>query len=115
MDFDRDTLASAIVGTGGAWLLGSALYQLRAGRPNATQIRGLVLAGLGFLMSAGAARWLQHTGPRGVAVSLLGTIFAMRGMYLLVRDRVAGQGAHPGAPPPPPRGAACPPEPPTSD
>jgi hypothetical protein len=39
MDFDRDTLASAIVGTGGAWLLGSALYQLRAGRANGAEHR----------------------------------------------------------------------------
>ena len=113
MDLDRDTLASAIVGTGGAWLLGSAFYQSRSGRLNGVQLQGLVLAGVGFLMSAGAARWLQHTGPRGIAVSLLGTIFAMRGMYLLVRERAARQGAHPGAPPP--RGAIRPPEPPTSD
>lgn len=113
MDLDRDTLASAIVGTGGAWLLGSALYQSRAGRLNAAQLQGLVLAGVGFLTSAGAARWLQHTGPRGIAVSLLGTIFAMRGMYLLVRERAARRGAYPGAPPP--RGAVRPPEPPTSD
>lgn len=89
MDFDRDTLASAVVGTGGAWLLGSALYYSRSGRFNRVQLKGLVYAGGGFLLSAAAARWLQHTGARGVAISLMGTICAMRGMYLLVRERAA--------------------------
>lgn len=89
MDFDRDTVASAIVGTGGAWLLGSAALHSRSGRWNGAQLKGLVYAGAGFLMSAAAARWLQHTGNRGIAVSLMGTLFALRGMYLLVRERAA--------------------------
>ncbi|GAB1344223.1 hypothetical protein [Gemmatimonas sp.] len=89
MDFDRDTLASAVVGTGGAWLLGSALYYSRSRRFNRVQLKGLLYAGGGFLLSAVAARWLQHTGARGVAISLMGTICAMRGMYLLVRERAA--------------------------
>ena len=55
MDLDRDTIASAIVGTGGAWLLGSAVLHSRSDRWNAMQRRGLVLAGVGFLMSAVAA------------------------------------------------------------
>ena len=87
MDLDRETVASAVVGTGGAWMLGSALFHGRSGRWNAAQVQGLAYAGLGFLMSAVAARWLQHTGPRGIALSLVGTILAMRGMYLLVRER----------------------------
>ncbi len=89
MDLDRETLASAIVGTGGAWLLGSALFQRRSGRWNAAQLRGMAFAGVGFLMSAAAARWLQHAGNRGIAVSLVGTMLAMRGMYTLVRERAA--------------------------
>ncbi|MES2524553.1 MAG: hypothetical protein V4617_17775 [Gemmatimonadota bacterium] len=89
MDFDRDTVASAIVGTGGAWLLGSAILHRRSGRWNAAQLQGLALAGAGFLLSAVAARWLQGLGARGIAVSLVGTILAMRGMYLLVRERAA--------------------------
>jgi hypothetical protein len=100
MNFDRDTLASAVVGTGGAWLLGSALLQARSGRWNGTQLKGLVYAGGGFLMSAAATRWLQHTGTRGIAISLMGTIFAMRGMYLLMRERAA-QNAAPRPPKPP--------------
>ena len=78
-----------MVGTGGAWLLGSALFKRRSGRWNAAQLRGMAYAGIGFLMSAGAARWLPHTGNRGIAVSLMGTMLAMRGMYTLVRERAA--------------------------
>jgi hypothetical protein len=89
MDLDRDTLASAVVGTGGAWLLGSAALHARSGKWNSIQLKGLVYAGVGFLTSAAAARWLQHFGNRGIAVSLVGTVFALRGMYLLVRERAA--------------------------
>jgi hypothetical protein len=89
VDLDRDTIASALLGTGGAWLLGSAVLHGRSGRWNAAQRRGLVYAGLGFLLSAIAARWLQGYGNRGIAVSLVGTVFAMRGMYILVKERAA--------------------------
>lgn len=93
MDLDRDTIASAIVGTGGAWLLGTAAFHRQSGRWNAVQLRGLLIAGAGFLMSAIAARWLQHTGNRGIAVSMMGTMLALRGMYLLVRERAAKRAA----------------------
>ncbi len=89
MDLDRDTIASAIVGTGGAWLLGTAALHGRSGRWNAVQLRGLALSGAGLLMSAVAARWLQGYGNRGIAIALMGTALAMRGMYLLVRERSA--------------------------
>lgn len=89
MNLDLETLASAVVGTGGAWLLGSALFRRWSGRWNAAQLRGMAYAGIGFLMSAGSARWLQHVGNRGIAVSLVGTLLAMRGMYTLVRERAA--------------------------
>jgi hypothetical protein len=87
VDLDRETVASAIVGTGGAWLLGSAVLRGRGGRWTTAQLHGMAYAGAGFLMSASAARWLQHMGPRGMAVSLVGTMLAMRGMYLLVKER----------------------------
>ncbi|MBP6773983.1 MAG: hypothetical protein KA154_13370 [Gemmatimonadaceae bacterium] len=93
MDLDRDTIASAIVGTGGAWLLGSAVLHSRSDRWNAMQRRGLVLAGVGFLMSAVAARWLQPQGNRGIAIALMGTVIAMRGMFILVRERAARRAA----------------------
>ncbi len=98
MDLDRDTIASAIVGTGGAWLLGSALLNGRSGHWNRAQVRGLLFAGIGFLACAVAARWLQAYGNRGVAVSLVGTMLAMRGMYILVRERAARREAERNAP-----------------
>lgn len=103
MVLDRDTIASALVASGGAWLLGSAWLHSRCGKWSSAQRRGLVYAGGGFLMSAVAARWLQHTGNRGVAISIVGTLFAMRGMYILLRERALQSAA--------PR----PPKPPTSD
>ena len=89
MDLNRETVASAIVGTGGAWLLASAILHGRSGKWNAAQRRGLVYGGVGFLLSAIAARWLQPLGNRGIAVSLVGTMLAMRGMYVLLRERAA--------------------------
>lgn len=93
MDIDRDSLAAALVGTGGAWLLGAALLQGRSGRWNGAQLRGLCFAGSGFLLSAVAAHWLRDTGRPGIALSLVGTLLAMRGMYLLIRERAAEKSA----------------------
>ena len=72
MNLDRETIASAIVGTGGAWMIGSALFNGRNGRWNAAEVQGLAYSGIGFLVTAAAARWLQHTGPRGMVLSVLG-------------------------------------------
>ena len=91
MQLDRDTIASAIVGTGGAWLLGSAVLHGRTGRRSAVHRRGLVYSGIGFLLIAVAARWLQPYGNAGIAVSLVGIMLAMRGMHLLVKDRAANR------------------------
>jgi len=87
MTVTGESVAIVLVATGGAGLLGVALFRHRAGLWNAVQRKGLVYAGGGFLMSAAAARWLQDTGTRGIAISLMGTLFAMRGMYLLLRER----------------------------
>ena len=89
MQWDRETVLAAVVGTGGAWLLGSAVFQGRGGRWNAAQRAGMAYAGLGFLASAVVARWFQHTGRIGIAVSLMGTVVAMRGMLILLRERAA--------------------------
>ena len=86
---ERDIVVASFVATGGAWLLASALLNGRSGRWNPAQVRGLYFAGMGFLASAAAARWLEGYGPRGAAVSLVGTLFAMRGMFILVRERAA--------------------------
>jgi len=93
MDIDRETIASAIVGTGGAWLLGSAVFHGRSGGWNRSQVKGLLFAGTGFLMTASAARWLQDAGNAGIAFSLVGTLFAMRGMFMLLRERAARRAA----------------------
>lgn len=87
MQLDRETLAAAVVATGGAWMLGSAIRSGKGGRWNTAQMHGLLFSGAGFLMSAAAARWLQHTGRIGIFISLVGTVLAMRGMYLLLRER----------------------------
>ncbi|MFO0093721.1 MAG: hypothetical protein ACK54K_05375, partial [Gemmatimonadaceae bacterium] len=104
MDLDRDTVASALVGTGGVWLLGTAALQAQSGKWNRTQQKGLIYSGAGFLLSAAASHFLRDMGPRGVGISLVGTLFAMRGMYLLVRERAAARTARGGA------GAPRPPE-----
>ncbi len=91
MTLDRETIASAVVATGGAWLLGSAALHRNSGRWNAAQVRGMVYAGVGFLLTAAAARWLQHTGNVGIALSLMGTMLAMRGMFSLLRERAAAR------------------------
>ena len=86
MVWNGEAIATALVGAGGAWMVGAALTH-RVGNFNAAQRRGLLLSGSGFLMSAGSARWLQTHGRVGIAISLLGTMAAMVGMYLLVRER----------------------------
>lgn len=87
MDLDRETIASAIVGTGGAWLIGSAILHGRAAGWNRAQVKGLLFAGTGFLMTAAAARWMQEWGNAGIGFSLVGTLFAMRGMFMLLKVR----------------------------
>lgn len=89
MTITRETVAAAVVGTAGMWWLGSALLRGHLERWNAVQRRGLGYAGAGFLLVAIAARWLQGYGNRGIAVSLMGTMLAMRGMLTLVRERAA--------------------------
>ncbi len=89
MNITRETVAAAVVGTAGMWWLGSALLRGHLDRWNAVQRRGLAYAGTGFLFVAIAARWLQGYGNRGIAVSLMGTLLAMRGMLTLVRERAA--------------------------
>ncbi len=89
MQLDRETLAAAFVGTGGAWMLGSTFLHRKSGRWGSNELHGLFYSGIGFLTSAGSARWLEHTGRPGMAVSLMGTVIAMRGIFLLLRERAA--------------------------
>lgn len=92
MVWNGEAIATAIVGAGGAWMVGAALTH-RGGNFTAAQRRGLLLSGGGFLMSAGSARWLQSYGRVGIACSLVGTMTAMAGMYLLVRERTERRAA----------------------
>ncbi len=88
-----ETLAAALLATAGAWLLGAVLLQGRRGRWTPAERGGLALSGMGFLVIAGAARWLQPTGGVGEGVALAGTLVAMRGMYLLLKARAARRAA----------------------
>ena len=86
MDWNGEAITTAVVGAGGAWMIGAGLTH-RGGHFNPMQRRGLLLSGAGFLTSAASARWMQGHGRVGVACSLAGTMLAMMGMYLLVKER----------------------------
>ena len=89
MDWNREAVAAAVVGAGGAWMLGSALFSAKAQPMNIGQRRALALSGAGFLITAFAARWMQNFGRVGIACSLAGTVIAMIGMYQLQKERIA--------------------------
>ena len=84
---DREVLLHTLVSGGGAMLLAYAMYVRASGRATPQQVRGLVAAGVGFLASAAASMYLREHATLGPAVSLAGTLVAMYGMLLLVRDR----------------------------
>jgi hypothetical protein len=84
---DREALLHALVSAGGAMLLAYAMYGWATDRASQQQVRGLVLAGGGFLASAAASMYLRDRAAVGAAVSLAGSFTAMYGMLLLVRDR----------------------------
>ena len=86
MDWNGEAITAAIVGAGGAWMVGASLTH-RGGNFNARERRGLLLSGTGFLICAASARWMQGQGRVGIACSLAGTMLAMTGMYLLVKER----------------------------
>ncbi len=84
---DREALLHALITGGGMMLLAYAMYVWATDRASQLQVRGLVLAGGGFLASAAASMYLRDRGAVGAAVSLGGTFAAMYGMLLLVRER----------------------------
>ena len=94
MLLNREAIAVAIVGTGGAWMVGSALFNIGTRRLNTVQRRGLLLSGVGFIACAASARWLQNFGLSGIACSMAGTLMAMSGMYRLVRERSERSSTH---------------------
>lgn len=92
MEWNGEAIATYVVGAGGAWMVGASLTH-RGGNFNATQRRGLLLSGTGFLLSAASARWMQAYGHVGIALSLVGTATAMAGMYILVKERAERRAA----------------------
>ncbi|MEO7996991.1 MAG: hypothetical protein ABI852_06075 [Gemmatimonadaceae bacterium] len=92
MEWNGESVTTFVVGAGGAWMVGASLTH-RGGNYSATQRRGLLLSGLGFLTAAASARWMQSRGNLGIALSLLGTATAMAGMYILVKDRAERRAA----------------------
>ena len=71
------------------------------------QLRGLVAAGLGFLLSTWASMALRDRGGVGIAASLCGSALVLWGARTLLRERQAQQarqGRGPGRPTPDRRG-----------
>ena len=67
-------------------MVGNALTR-RGGNFDPLQRRGLFLSGMGFLMCAASARWMQSYGRVGIASSLFGTMTAPMGMYVVMEER----------------------------
>jgi hypothetical protein len=84
---DRDGVLHLLVGGGGALLLAYAAWAHAHGRASVPQLRGLVAAGLGFLLSTYASLALRDRGPVGIAASLAGSALVLWGARALVRER----------------------------
>ena len=95
---DRDRVLHALVGGGGALLLAYAAWAHAHARATMAQLRGLVAAGVGFLLSTYASLELRDRGVVGIAASLFGSALVLWGVRALVRER---QRAGPRAPWPP--------------
>ena len=101
---DRASVLHTLVGGGGALLLAYAVWAHAHARANVAQLRGLVAAGLGFLLSTYASLALRDRGAIGIAASLCGSALVLWGARALVRERQAGRSAESpraGAPWPP--------------
>jgi hypothetical protein len=104
ISLDRDRVLHALVGGGGALILAYAAWAHAHARANVAQLRGLVAAGLGFLLSTYASLALRDRGTLGIAASLCGSALVLWGARALVRERQAERAAAP------PRGGAWPPD-----
>lgn len=93
----RDEALQLLVGAGGMLLLAYAAWAHGgppdAPRASAAQVRGLAMAGAGFLMTAGASAALRAHEALGPAVSLAGALLVLRASHLLVRERQAARHA----------------------
>ena len=85
----RDEALQLAVGLCGAVLVAYAGWAHGAHRASAPQVRGLLMAGVGLLMTAGASAALREHGPVGPAVSVAGALLVLKASLLLVRERQA--------------------------
>jgi hypothetical protein len=84
---DRDATLHLLVGGGGAALLAYAAWAHANARVTVAQLRGLVAAGVGFLLSTYASMALRDRGALGIAASLFGSALVLWGARTLVRER----------------------------
>ena len=82
-----DEALQLLVGTCGAVLVAYAAWAHTAHRASAPQVRGLLMAGVGLLMTAGASAALREHGRVGPAVSVAGALLLLKASLLLVRER----------------------------
>jgi hypothetical protein len=85
----RDEALQLVVGAGGILLVAYAAWAGGAHRASAAQLRGLRMAGVGLLMTAGASAALRPHGAIGPAVSVAGALLVLKASQLLVRERQA--------------------------
>ncbi len=85
----RDEALQLAVGGAGALLMAYAAWAGGAHRASAGQVRGMLMAGVGLLMTAGSSAALRAHGPVGPAVSLAGALLILKASLLLVRERQA--------------------------
>ncbi len=88
----RDEALQLAVGGGGALLVVYAAWAHGAHRASAAQVRGLLMAGAGLLMTAGSSAALRAHGAVGPAVSVAGALLLLKASLLLVRERQAQRG-----------------------
>ena len=89
----RDEALQAGVAACGALLVLYAGWAHAAHRATPAQVRGLVTAGCGFLVTAAASAALRAHPALGPAASLTGAMLVLRGSRFLVRERQAAREA----------------------
>lgn len=89
----RDETLQAGVAACGALLVAYAAWAHSAHRATPGQVRALLVAGVGFLLTAGASAALRAHEALGPAVSVTGAVMVLRASLALVRERQAAREA----------------------
>lgn len=89
----RDEALQLVIAIGGALLLAYAAWSHTAHRASAVQVRGLAMAGSGFLLAALSSASLRAHGALGPVVSLVGVALVFKASQTLVRERQAAREA----------------------